>query len=60
MYLIALFGTNISGRELALVAGVIVVLAGAFGLLLSLLLWGPLDRRRDHRGGHRRGAPPPA
>ena len=30
---------------------VIVMLAGIFGLLLSLLVWGPLDRRRNHYGG---------
>ncbi len=41
------------------VAGVIVMLAGVFGLLLSLLVWGPLDRRRNHDGGFGRGAPPP-
>ena len=40
------------------VAGVIVILAGVFGLLLSLLVWGPLDRRRNHPGGYGRGAPP--
>ena len=28
------------------VVSVIVTLAGVFGLLLSLLVWGPLDRRR--------------
>ena len=33
------------------VAGVIVMLAGVFGLLLSLLVWGPLNRRRNHSGG---------
>jgi hypothetical protein len=38
------------------VAGVIVMLAGVVGLLLSLLVWGPLDRRRNHKGGYgRRG-----
>jgi hypothetical protein len=36
------------------VAGVIVILAGVFGLLLSLLVWGPLDRRRAGHGGGRR------
>ena len=41
------------------VAGVIVMLAGVFGLLLSLLVWGPLNRRRNHSGGYGRGAPPP-
>jgi hypothetical protein len=40
------------------VAGVVVMLAGVFGLLLSLLVWGPLSRRRDHSGGNGRGAPP--
>ena len=40
------------------VTGVIVMLAGVFGLLLSLLVWGPLNRRRNHSGGYRRGAPP--
>ena len=38
---------------------VIVILSGVFGLLLSLLVWGPLDRRRHHYGGFGRGAPPP-
>ena len=37
------------------VAGVIVMLAGVFALLLSLLVWGPLNRRRSHCGGHGRG-----
>jgi hypothetical protein len=41
------------------VVSVIVMLAGIFGLLLSLLVWGPLDRRRNHYGGFGRGAPPP-
>jgi hypothetical protein len=35
------------------VAGVIVMLAGVFALLLSLLVWGPLNRRRGHSGGGR-------
>jgi len=30
---------------------VIMMLAGILGLLLSLLVWGPLDRRRNRRGG---------
>jgi hypothetical protein len=34
------------------VVGVIVMLAGVFGLLLSLLLWGPLNRRRNHSGSY--------
>jgi hypothetical protein len=41
------------------VVSVIVMLAGVFGLLLSLLVWGPLDRHRNHDGGFGRGAPPP-
>ena len=40
------------------VVGVIVMLAGVFGMLLSLLVWGPLSRRLNHRGGHGRGALP--
>lgn len=40
------------------VVGVIVMLAGVFGLLLSLLVWGPLNRRHNHSGGYGRGAPP--
>jgi hypothetical protein len=39
------------------VVGVIVMLAGVLGLLLSLLVWGPLNRRRDHSGGYGREAP---
>jgi hypothetical protein len=35
------------------VVGVIVMLAGVIALLLSLLVWGPLSRRRNHSGeGH--------
>ena len=41
------------------VISVIVMLAGIFGLLLSLLVWGPLDRRRNHYGGFGRGAQRP-
>ena len=40
------------------VAGVIVMLAGVFALLLSLLVWGPLNRRRSRSGGYDRGRPP--
>ena len=40
------------------VVSVIVMLAGVFGLLLSLLVWGPLGRRRNQYGGFGRGAPP--
>jgi hypothetical protein len=42
------------------VAGVVMMLAGILGLLLSLLVWGPLGRRRDHDGGSGRRAPRPA
>jgi hypothetical protein len=38
---------------------VIVMLAGILGLLLSLLVWGPLGRRRNHGGGSGRGEPAP-
>jgi hypothetical protein len=41
------------------VVGVIVMLAGIFGLLLSLLFWGPLDRYRSRHGSSGRGALPP-
>jgi hypothetical protein len=41
------------------VVSVIVMLAGIFGLLLSLLVWAPLDRRRNHYGGFGRTVPPP-
>ena len=34
------------------VAGVIVMLVGVFALALSLLVWGPLNHRRSHSGGH--------
>jgi len=37
------------------VIGVIVMLAGVLGLLLSLLVWGPLSRRRTHSGGYGHG-----
>jgi hypothetical protein len=42
------------------VVSVIVMLAGIFGLLLSLLVWAPLDRRRNHYGDFGRRVPPPA
>jgi hypothetical protein len=41
------------------VVSVIVMLAGILGLLLSLLVWGPLGRGRNHDGGSGRGEPPP-
>jgi hypothetical protein len=40
------------------VAGVIVMLAGVIALLLSLLVWGPLNRRRNHSGDYGSGTPP--
>jgi hypothetical protein len=40
------------------VVGVVVMLAGVFGLLLSLLVWGLLSRRGSHSGGYGRGALP--
>ena len=50
----ATFGDGLDPR----VAGVIVMLAGVIALLLSLLVWGPLSRRRNHSGGHGSGTPP--
>jgi hypothetical protein len=38
---------------------VIVMLAGILGLLLSLLVWGPLDRHRNRPGRSGGGVPPP-
>ena len=40
------------------VVGVIVMLAGVIALLLSLLVWGPLSRRRNHSGDHGQAALP--
>ena len=37
------------------VVGVIVMLAGVIGLLLSLLVWGPLSRRRNRSGSYGSG-----
>jgi hypothetical protein len=37
---------------------VIMMLAGVFGVLLSLLVWGPLSRRHNHSGGYGSGAAP--
>ncbi len=51
----ATFSYGLNGH----VVSVIVMLAGIFGLLLSLLVWGPLDRRRNHHGGFGRRVPPP-
>ncbi len=42
------------------VAGVIVMLVGVIALLLSLLVWGPLSRRRNRSGGYGSGTPPRA
>ncbi len=43
------------------VVGLIVLLAGVLGLLLSLLVWSPLNpnRRRARRGGYDDGRPAP-
>ena len=41
-----------------LVEGVIVMLAGVIAPLLSLLVWGPLSRRRNRSGGYASGTPP--
>jgi hypothetical protein len=34
------------------VAGVILILAGVLGLLVSLLVWGPLNRRRNRSASY--------
>jgi UPF0716 family protein affecting phage T7 exclusion len=49
--------TFIHGVDLR-VAGVIVMLPGVVALMLSLLVWGPLSRRRTHSGGYGSGMPP--
>ena len=41
------------------VVGVVLILAGVLGLLLSLLVWGPLSRRRNRPAGYDQAAPPP-
>ena len=38
--------------------GVILILAGVLGLLLSLLVWGPLNRRPNHPASYDHTAPP--
>ena len=48
--------TFIHGLDLR-VAGVIVMLPGVVALLLSLLVWGPLSRRRTHSGDYGSGTP---
>jgi hypothetical protein len=43
------------------VVGVVLILAGVLGLLLSLLIWGllnPARRRRNSPGGYGGAAPP--
>ena len=40
------------------VVGVILILAGVLGMMLSLL-WGALNRRRNRPAGYSRAAPPP-
>jgi uncharacterized membrane protein YdbT with pleckstrin-like domain len=49
--------TFIHGLNLRVV-GVVVMLAGVIALLLSLLVWGPLSRRRHYFGGYGSGTPP--
>lgn len=41
------------------VVGVVLILAGVLGLLLSLLVWGPLSRRRNRPADYDRAAAPP-
>jgi len=53
----AVRATFIPGLNLRVV-GVIVMLVGVIALLLSLLVWGPLSRRRNHSGGYGSGTPP--
>ncbi len=48
--------TFIHGLNLRVV-GVFVMLAGVIALLLSLLVWGPLSRRRNYSGGYGSGTP---
>jgi hypothetical protein len=40
------------------VVGVILILAGLLGLVLSLLVWVLLNRRRNRPAGYGRAAPP--
>jgi hypothetical protein len=40
------------------IAGVAVMLAGVLALLLALLVWGPLSRRRDQSGHDGSGTAP--
>ena len=49
--------TFIHGLNLRVV-GVFVMLAGVIALLLSLLVLGPLSRRRNYSGGYGSGTPP--
>jgi hypothetical protein len=51
--------TFIHGLNLRVV-GVIVMLPGVIALLLSLLVWSPLSRRRNHSGGYGSETPPRA
>lgn len=39
------------------IVGVILILAGVLGLLLSLLVWGPLSHRRNRPAGYDHAAP---
>ena len=40
------------------VVGVVLILAGVLGLVLSLLVWGPLSRRRNRPAGYDQAPPP--
>jgi hypothetical protein len=40
------------------IIGVILILAGVLSLLLPLLVWGPLSRRRNRPAGYQHAAPP--
>jgi predicted tellurium resistance membrane protein TerC len=48
------FAYGLNARAVSL----ILMLAGILSLLLSLLVWGPRSRRRDHDEGFRRRAAP--
>jgi hypothetical protein len=40
------------------IVGIVLILAGALGLLVSLLVWGPLNRRRNRPAGYDLAASP--
>ena len=41
------------------VVGVVLILAGVLGLVLSLLVWGPLSRRRNRPADYDQAVLPP-